>query len=223
LRVEPPEDWAQPFRLPGQFCLGDLPFHYNRFRFFLPDVGRFLTPDPLGLEAGVNLYAGPINPVQCADLLGLCDGEVFYRAMSDAELQAVMKDCKIHNRPESESKCHEAFVTQRKDYSQKLQARHPDKYPNLVEFCCQHGTASAMQNPAISAASNSTAASSMFPNHSRTVKGLTNIIHLKFEQVGSRADQALNYGLRRDSVGNFNSRIKSAKAQPGGQSCTCGG
>lgn len=213
-------DQSHPFRLPGQLALCGLPFHINRFRLFSPKLGRYLTADPLGLGAGTNLYEYSVNPIQGVDLVGLCDGEVFYRAMSDAELKAVMKDCKLSNRPESESKCHEAFVTQRKDYSQKLQARHPDKYPNLVEFCCKHGTAAAMSNPAISAASNSAAASRMFPTHSRTIKGLTNIIHLKFEQVGSRADQALNYGLRRDSIGTFNDRVKSAKAQPGGQSCS---
>lgn len=211
---------SHPFRLPGQLALCGLPFHINRFRLYLPKLGRYLTADPLGIQAGTNLYEYSVNPIQGVDLLGLCDGEVFYRAMSDAELKAVMKDCKLSNRPESESKCHEAFVTQRKDYSQKLQARHPDKYPNLVEFCCQRGTRAAMENPAISAASNSAAASRMFPTHSRTIKGLTNIIHLKFEQVASRADQALNYGLRRGSIGTFNDRIKSARAQPGGQSCS---
>ncbi len=87
-----------PFRLPGQLALSELPFYYNRFRMYLPRVGRFLTADPLGLMAGTNLYQYGMNPIHGVDLVGLCDGEVFYRAMSDAELQAVMKSCVLVHR-----------------------------------------------------------------------------------------------------------------------------
>jgi hypothetical protein len=59
----------------------------------------------------------------------------------------------------------------------------------------------------------------MFPNHSTVVAGV-NVIHLKFEKVMKAVDKALNYGLRRGSVGVFNSRIKSAKVVPSGPSCT---
>jgi RHS repeat-associated protein len=212
---------SHPFRLPGQIYDADAGLHYNRFRFYLPEAGRFLTPDPLGLFGNINLYAYASNPVHGIDWLGLCDGEVFYRAMSDKEVSLVMADCQLKNKPEAESPCHEAFVTQRKDYSEKLQQRHPDTYPKLVEFCCQNGTAAALQNPAIAAVSDSPLARQNFPSppYSYNVQG-PNIIHLKYEQVNTPKDKALNYGLRRGRTGEFNSRIKNAKVQPNGPECT---
>ena len=205
-----------PFRLPGQIYDEDMNLHYNRFRFYIPEMGRFLTPDPIGLMGGLNLYAYANNPIQGIDLLGLCDGEVFYRTMSDAEAKKVMENCKLENKPNEP--CHDLFVTQRKDYSEKLMERHPKVYPKLAEFCVNRGTVPALQNPAISAVSSSNAAGQMFPNHSTNVSG-PNIIHLKFEQVNRRADKALNYGLRRGQIGVFNNNIKKAKILPNGPEC----
>nr|WP_256575631.1 MULTISPECIES: RHS repeat-associated core domain-containing protein [unclassified Pseudomonas] len=30
--------------------------HYNRHRYYNPDVGRYLTPDPVKLAGGINAY-----------------------------------------------------------------------------------------------------------------------------------------------------------------------
>ncbi|MFD2885124.1 RHS repeat-associated core domain-containing protein [Pseudomonas lini] len=42
-----------------------------RSGFYDPDVGRFTTPDPIGLAGGINLYAYAPNPAGYADPLGL--------------------------------------------------------------------------------------------------------------------------------------------------------
>jgi len=44
--------------------------HYNRFRYYDPDVGRFVTQDPIGLLGGDNLYQYASNPVGWIDPLG---------------------------------------------------------------------------------------------------------------------------------------------------------
>jgi len=44
--------------------------HYNTFRYYDPDVGRFINQDPIGLLGGTNLYAYAPNPVTWIDPWG---------------------------------------------------------------------------------------------------------------------------------------------------------
>jgi RHS repeat-associated protein len=65
----------QPFKFVGQFGVMTEPngFYYMRARYYDPEVGRFISEDPIGFEGGdVNLcaYAGN-NPVLLVDPLGL--------------------------------------------------------------------------------------------------------------------------------------------------------
>jgi len=62
----------QPWRLPGQYHDPETGLHYNRFRYYDPGLGRYLSPDPLGLLAGFDPYAYAGNdPINGADPLGL--------------------------------------------------------------------------------------------------------------------------------------------------------
>ncbi|HAE6952235.1 TPA_asm: RHS repeat-associated core domain-containing protein, partial [Salmonella enterica subsp. enterica serovar Infantis] len=45
--------------------------YYNRYRYYNPEQGRYITQDPIGLRGGWNLYAYPLNPVSGTDPLGL--------------------------------------------------------------------------------------------------------------------------------------------------------
>ncbi|MDH5859287.1 RHS repeat-associated core domain-containing protein, partial [Lampropedia aestuarii] len=45
--------------------------HYNRFRYYDPDCGRFVSQDPIGLYGGDNLYQYAPNPVYWIDPYGL--------------------------------------------------------------------------------------------------------------------------------------------------------
>ncbi|WP_146172040.1 RHS repeat-associated core domain-containing protein [Pseudoduganella armeniaca] len=45
--------------------------HYNRFRYYDPDTGRFASHDPLGLVGGANTYSYTSNPVGWVDPLEL--------------------------------------------------------------------------------------------------------------------------------------------------------
>jgi RHS repeat-associated protein len=64
----------QNLRFQGQYLDRETGLHYNTFRFYDPDVGRFTTPDPIGLAGGLNLYAYAPNPVGWIDPLGLACG-----------------------------------------------------------------------------------------------------------------------------------------------------
>jgi len=45
--------------------------HYNRFRYYDADIGRFISQDPIGLYGGDNLYQYAPNPTEWIDPLGL--------------------------------------------------------------------------------------------------------------------------------------------------------
>ena len=61
-----------PFRFPGQYYDQETGLHYNYFRYYNPQTGRYVTPDPIGLEGGINLFAYVAgNPLRWVDPLGL--------------------------------------------------------------------------------------------------------------------------------------------------------
>ncbi|MAL97771.1 MAG: hypothetical protein CL583_04890 [Alteromonadaceae bacterium] len=62
---------SQSIRLPGQFEDELTQLHFNRFRDYDPSIGRYLSPDPVGLEGGVNSYRYTPNPIDFIDSLGL--------------------------------------------------------------------------------------------------------------------------------------------------------
>ncbi len=58
-------------RFPGQYYDSETGFHYNVFRHYHPGTGRYLTPDPIGLKGGVNVFAYALNdPVNLTDPSG---------------------------------------------------------------------------------------------------------------------------------------------------------
>src|SRR5262249_7367944 len=60
-----------PLRFPGHYHDLETGLNYNRFRYFSPELGRYLQSDPAGLEGGTNLYAYPTDPLTGADIDGL--------------------------------------------------------------------------------------------------------------------------------------------------------
>ena len=59
-------------RFPGQYYDEETGLHYNWHRYYDPDTGRYLTPDPIGLAGGINPFVYVENdPVNWVDLLGL--------------------------------------------------------------------------------------------------------------------------------------------------------
>src|SRR5690349_6317157 len=46
----------QNLRFQGQYLDRETGLHYNLFRYYDPDNGRFISPDPIGLAGGFNVY-----------------------------------------------------------------------------------------------------------------------------------------------------------------------
>ncbi|WP_434604520.1 RHS repeat protein [Pseudomonas sp. Z4-7] len=64
---------TQPLRFQGQYHDLESGLHYNRHRYYNPDTGRYLTPDPSKLAGGLNGYRYTLNPTGWVDPLGLVD------------------------------------------------------------------------------------------------------------------------------------------------------
>jgi RHS repeat-associated protein len=63
---------AQPLRMQGQYWDDEIKLCYNRHRYYDPQIGSFISQDPLGLAAGENAYAYAPNVWGWTDPLGLC-------------------------------------------------------------------------------------------------------------------------------------------------------
>jgi RHS repeat-associated protein len=51
-----PNNMLQPIRMQGQQLDAETGLFYNRYRYYDPAGGRYVTQDPIGLKGGVNLY-----------------------------------------------------------------------------------------------------------------------------------------------------------------------
>ena len=60
-----------PFRFQGQYYDEESGLHYNRFRYYDPEIGRFVSQDLIGLRGGMNLFEYAPNPILWVDPLGL--------------------------------------------------------------------------------------------------------------------------------------------------------
>uniref|UniRef100_A0A931CZZ2 RHS domain-containing protein n=1 Tax=Pseudomonas chaetocerotis TaxID=2758695 RepID=A0A931CZZ2_9PSED len=60
----------QNLRFQGQYLDRETGLHYNTFRFYDPDIGRFISPDPIGLAGGINLFQYAPEPYGWVDPWG---------------------------------------------------------------------------------------------------------------------------------------------------------
>ncbi len=73
--VHPASSIVNNLRFPSQYYDSETGLHYNYHRYYDPGTGRYLTPDPIGLDGGINLYAYVLNnPINLIDQEGLLFG-----------------------------------------------------------------------------------------------------------------------------------------------------
>ncbi|MFF0148180.1 RHS repeat-associated protein [Amycolatopsis sulphurea] len=71
-RVRPvPSPSGTPLRFPGQYADLESGLHYNVFRYYDPATARYLSQDPLGMDAGSNPTAYVADPFAEFDAIGL--------------------------------------------------------------------------------------------------------------------------------------------------------
>lgn len=60
-----------PFRYQGQYEDEETWLYYNRFRYYSPDMGMFISQDPIGLAGGLSLYSYVHDSNFWVDIFGL--------------------------------------------------------------------------------------------------------------------------------------------------------
>ena len=60
-----------PFRYPGQYEDTEIGLYYNRFRYYDPEGGQYVSQDPIGLEGDINLYSYVSDTTNFLDPFGL--------------------------------------------------------------------------------------------------------------------------------------------------------
>jgi RHS repeat-associated protein len=66
-----PRNIQQPIRMQGQQWDEETGLFYNRYRYYQPLTGGYITKDPIGLNGGLNAYQYPLSPMRLVDPLGL--------------------------------------------------------------------------------------------------------------------------------------------------------
>lgn len=96
--------FALPLRFPGQYADVETGLFHNHHRDYDPRSGRYLEPDPLGLEGGVNPYvyvAGdPVNAIDPDGLaklnlfnpydVGPREAELYFAAQDDPDVRGLL-------------------------------------------------------------------------------------------------------------------------------------
>ncbi|AVS78866.1 sugar-binding protein, partial [Paracidovorax avenae] len=72
-----PHGIGQDIRFQGQQFDAETGLHYNRFRYYDPMLGQYVTQDPIGLHGGINKFLYPSSPQSNFDALGLVDLNLF--------------------------------------------------------------------------------------------------------------------------------------------------
>jgi RHS repeat-associated protein len=82
--VDPREQTTQcPFRWPGQYQDQETGLHYNRFRYYDPKTGLYISQDPIGLAGGLHPYGYVPDPNAWIDPLGLAFQTVDFTGSPD--------------------------------------------------------------------------------------------------------------------------------------------
>ncbi len=62
------ENLVNNIRFPGQYYDQETGLHYNYYRYYDPQTGRYITSDPIGLNGGLNTYLyANANPIRYFD------------------------------------------------------------------------------------------------------------------------------------------------------------
>ncbi|MES2673807.1 MAG: RHS repeat-associated core domain-containing protein [Pseudomonadota bacterium] len=108
------EEIENNLRFQGQYYDSETGLHYNRFRYYHPGIGRFISQDPIGLWGGEHLFEYGPNTFGWIDPLGLAGKksygggkkgkkEIIVRRTSAEEADAMVAAGGLVQKPKSKS------------------------------------------------------------------------------------------------------------------------
>jgi len=71
VRLAPKENFRCPFKYQGQYYDNEVELCYNRFRYYHPETGRYISEDPIKLLGGFNVFAYVSDTNVSIDIFGL--------------------------------------------------------------------------------------------------------------------------------------------------------
>ncbi|MFS8071076.1 MAG: RHS repeat domain-containing protein, partial [Byssovorax sp.] len=74
--IERSDATGNPWRYPGQYEDAETGLYYNRFRYYDPESGRYISEDPIGLAGDTSQYAYVENSILWTDVFGLAKDPV---------------------------------------------------------------------------------------------------------------------------------------------------
>ena len=119
-----------PFRFQGQYYDEESGLHYNRFRYYDPEIGRFVSQDPIGLMGGINVYIYASNPIEWVDPFGLASKSSFAVRHGPSAPQKINGKFPINS-------CFAGKTMTMKDVNQNILKKYPglsSKYQHGVPF-----------------------------------------------------------------------------------------
>ncbi|ROP59946.1 RHS repeat-associated protein [Enterobacter sp. BIGb0383] len=120
----------------GQYRDSESGLCYNRFRYYDPDGGCYISPDPIGVLGGESNYGYVHNPVGWVDPFGLAgcplkNTETYYRSMHPDDFKHLLKTGKLRGTSET-------FLSPTRAFSEGYKGI-------LVRFDLKSGTTDALK------------------------------------------------------------------------------
>ena len=80
MRLAPKENFRCPFKYQGQYYDSEVELCYNRFRYYHPETGKYISEDPIGFLSGEpNFFTYVSDTNAWMDLLGLNGSKAYER------------------------------------------------------------------------------------------------------------------------------------------------
>ena len=97
MRLAPKENFRCPFKYQGQYYDSEVELCFNRFRYYHPETGRYISEDPIKLLGGFNVFAYVSDTNIKLDELGLLGEEFDVGLHKDLQKQKKDPDLRSHH------------------------------------------------------------------------------------------------------------------------------